>query len=186
MLDAMLIPFYRFRMKVKKGIVIRVKPNTQQRELLAKHFGANRWLWNYFLNKRRTEYTENKLSSTYVRDCAELTKLKQSGEYLWLYEVSTKSQQRTLKHLDDTYKRFFKGNAKFPRFKSKRHDQSFAVAGDIKIKNNRVILPKFPKGLKFNRELPAFTKINNITIRKTASGKYYAVLSEAIWKQSPY
>ena len=164
-------------MIVKKGIMIRVKPNAAQRELLAKHFGANRWLWNYFLNKRKTEYAENKLSSTYIRDCAELTKLKQSDEYKWLYEVSVGSQQRTLKHLDDAYKRFFKGKAKFPKFKSKRHEQVFTLANRIKIKGNRICFQKFRDGLKFNRTLPAFTKINSITVRKTASGKYYAILS---------
>jgi putative transposase len=166
----MLIPIYSFGMIVHKGIIIRVKPNAQQRELLAKHFGHNRWLWNYFLNKRKTEYADNRLSCTYVKDAAHLTKLKK--QLPWLYEVSTSSQQRTLKHLDDAYKRFFKGNAQFPKFKSKRREQSFTLAGKIKVSGKRVIFPMFQDGLKFNRKLPAFTKINNLTMRKTASGKY--------------
>lgn len=160
-----------------KGIIIRVKPNASQRDSLERHFGGNRWLWNYFLNKRCKEYQANKQSSNYYRDAAELTKLKHSGEFPWLYETSTKSQQRTLKNLDDAYKRFFKGQTRFPRFKSKRHDQAFTLSGRISVRGKRVCFPMFQNGLKFNRNLPAFDKINNVTIKKTSSGLYYAVLS---------
>jgi putative transposase len=164
-------------MNQNKGIVIRVKPTASQRAKLTQHFGCNRFLWNYFLNKRRTEYQENKQGSSYYRDAAELTKLKQQPEYAWMYETSVNSQQRTLKNLDDAYKRFFKGKARFPRFKSKRHDQAFTLAGGISVKGKRVCIPKFPEGLKFNRALPAYTKVNSVTVRKTASGLYYVILS---------
>ena len=164
-------------MKVNKGILIRLKPNAGQRDLLNRHFGANRWLWNFFLNKRQTEYQTSKTGSTYVKDAAALTKLKHDGEHDWLGEASINSLQRTLKHLDDAYKRFFKSHARFPNFKSKKHDQAFTLAGKIRIDGKRLIIPKFQDGLKFNRDLPAFTKINNVTIRRTASGKFYAALS---------
>ena len=161
---------------MKFGIKIRIKPNERQKHLLRQHFGANRWLWNYFLAKRMQDYKENKKSSTYIKDAKHLTELKQEKD--WLYISSAGSQQRTLKHLDDAFKRFFKGHACFPKFKSKKHDSSFTVAGTINIKENRLCFPKFAEGIKFNRELPAkYDKINNVTIKKTASGKYYAVLS---------
>lgn len=157
------------------GIKIRIKPNERQDHLLRQHFGANRWLWNHFLAKRVKDYKENKKSSTYVQDAKHLTELKQEKE--WLYFSGANSQQRTLKHLDDAYKRFFKGHAKFPKFKNKKHDQSFTTVGNIRIKGNRIFFPKFSEGIKFNRDLPEFDKINNVTIKRTASGKYYAVLS---------
>lgn len=156
-------------------VKIRINPNERQEHLLRHHFGANRWLWNYFLSKRMKDYKENKRSSTFVKDCRHLTEVKQGRK--WLYICSSSSQQKSLKRLDDAYKRFFKGHAKLPKFKSKKNDQSFTVAGKINIKVNRLCFPKFPDGIKFNRDLPEFSKINNVTIRKTASGKYYAVLS---------
>jgi putative transposase len=164
-------------MKVNKGIIFRVKPNAAQRDKLAKHFGHNRFLWNYFLAKRREDYQRDKTSSNYYKDAAELTKLKQRSEYDWLYEASTASEQRTLKNLDDAYKRFFKGKARFPRFKSKRHDQAFTLAGEISIRGNRICFPKFTEGLRFGREVPTFTKINNVTVKRTADGLYYVILS---------
>ena len=164
-------------MKVNKGIIFRVKPNAEQRRKLSQHFGHNRFVWNHFLNKRREDYQRDKTGSDYYKDAAELTKLKQRPEYEWLYEASIASEQRTLKNLDDAYKRFFKGNARFPRFKSKRYEQAFTLAGDITIKGNRICFPKFSEGLRFAREIPDHTKINNITVRITADGLYYVILS---------
>jgi putative transposase len=164
-------------MKVNNGIKIRLKPNASQRQLLEKQFGCNRFLWNYFLNKRRRDYQQTKKGSTYGKDAAALIALKHDGVHDWLNEASITSLQRTLKHLDNAYKLFFKGHARFPRFKSKKHEQSFTLAGVIRIKDKRLIVPKFQEGIKFHRDLPAFTKIRNVTIRRVASGKYYACLS---------
>ena len=132
-------------------------------------------LWNLFLAKRREDYQRDKTGSNYYKDAAALTKLKHRPEYDWLYEASTASEQRTLKNLDDAYKRFFKGKARFPRFKSKRHDQSFTLAGDISIRGNRICFPKFSEGLRFARTVPDHTKINNVTVKITSDGVYYVL-----------
>jgi putative transposase len=163
-------------MIVHKAIVFRVKPTARQRDLLERHFGHNRFVWNYFLQKRMAEYEEEKITSNYYRDAAELTRLKRAGEYAWLYEVSANSLQRTLRHLDTAFQSFFSGVTGFPRFKSKGHKQSFTQVRSILVSGKRIYFYKFRDGLKFNRDLPEFTKINNLTIRKTATGNYYAVL----------
>lgn len=166
------------------GIVIRIKPNASQRELLEKHFGHNRWLWNYFLEKRKREYQENKKGSTYIKDAKALTVLRNSVNYGWLAESSVSAQQRTLKNLDDAYKRFYNRHSKFPTFKSKKWNPSYSVADKVRVKDNKIYFPKFTEGIKFNRILPFFDKLNNITIRKTSSGRYYAILSVEADKQS--
>lgn len=163
-------------MKQNAAIIMTIKPNTQQRILLAKHFGINRWLWNKFLDTRRTQYQATKKTSTYFKDCKLLTPIKATSP--WLYEASHLSQQRTLKNLDDAYKRFFKGNARFPKFKSKKSEQSFTQhAKDSSVRGNRLHIPKFYDGLRFNRALPKFQKITAVTIRKNANGLYQAILS---------
>ena len=159
------------------AIKIRIKPNKKQKELIAKHFGCKRFLWNHFLAERIQQYKENQLNSTYVKDCKKLTELKRQAGKEWLYEVDACSQQRAIKKLDDAYKSFFKGNTDFPNFKSKKHQQSYQTVGNISIKAKRVCFPKFSEGIKFNRKLPVFDKINNITIKQTATGLYYAILS---------
>ena len=41
----------------------RLKPNSEQRELLAKHFGCARFVFNHFLGKRQEEYKNTGKSS---------------------------------------------------------------------------------------------------------------------------
>lgn len=50
----------------------------------------------------------------------ELTVLKQSEEYAWLYDVSNNIAKQAIKDACEAYKRFFKGLADKPRFKSRR------------------------------------------------------------------
>ena len=65
----------------------RLRPNTEQRELLAKHFGCARFVYNHFLGERQTEYKETGKSSNYYEQAAKLTELK-NGDCEWLKEVN--------------------------------------------------------------------------------------------------
>ncbi|MGC8674553.1 MAG: helix-turn-helix domain-containing protein, partial [Thermoprotei archaeon] len=43
-----------------KTLKVRLYPNENQRVLLEKHFGACRFVWNYFLELRTRYYAESK------------------------------------------------------------------------------------------------------------------------------
>ena len=87
-------------------------------------------------------------------------------------------------HLQNAYKNFFEGRAAFPKFKSKKHKQSYTtnmVNGNIKMEDGHIKLPKFKKPMKMkqHREIPADYKIKSCTISKTKTGKYYiSILTE--------
>ena len=170
---------------VSKGIQLRFILSESQRRLLERHFGANRWLYNHFLYNRQIRYQLFGEGSDHVKDCKALTSLKR--EVVWLNEVSNASLQRSLKHLDAAYRNFFKQQGKFPRFKSKHGHQSYTLSSPtVRIEGKRLIIPKFKEGLKFHRDLPAFHKINNVTITRTPDGRYYASLSvEAMVRELP-
>lgn len=63
-------------------------------------------------------------SVTGVEANAELTRLKRSGEFPWLKEVSCIPLQQCLRHQQAAFKNFFEGRAKYPVLKSKKHRQS--------------------------------------------------------------
>jgi putative transposase len=71
----------------------RIYPNETQQQTLAKHFGCQRFVFNYFLNKRNERYRNNELS-TYNKDAGDLTHLKL--EYEWLKEPNSQSYPRSL------------------------------------------------------------------------------------------
>ncbi|MGF7126310.1 IS605 OrfB family transposase [Natronobacillus azotifigens] len=80
-------------------------------------------------------------------------------------------------NLDRAYKAFYKGNAKFPKFKSKRHKQSYTtnvVNGNIQLLDGHIKLPKLKMvKIKQHRDIPRDHTIKACTVSMTASGKYY-------------
>ncbi len=108
--------------KVNKTYKFRIFPNAEQEQNLARHFGHSRFVYNYFLNQRKEQYLENKKSDNYYAQAASLTKLKKQEGTEWLKEVNSQTLQFALKSLDSAYTNFFRGNAKFPRFKSRRSE----------------------------------------------------------------
>ena len=84
----------------------RLYPTPAQETLCNKHFGCNRFVYNYFLYKRVKDYHETGKGSTYLQDAAQLPNLKASAEWLW--EAGSQSLQYALKCLQTAYERFFK------------------------------------------------------------------------------
>ena len=55
----------------------RIYPNDSQMELLAKHFGCTRFVYNYFLNQRQEQYKEEGESDNYYAQAKALTRKTQ-------------------------------------------------------------------------------------------------------------
>jgi hypothetical protein len=102
---------------VKYAYKFRLYPTKDQQVLLAKHFGCSRYLYNYFLARRKQEYLSTGRSTNYARDCKELTELKKTLP--WLTEVGSQSLQQAIKNLDAAYGNFYEKRAAFPKFKNK-------------------------------------------------------------------
>ena len=91
-----------------KSFMFRIYPNKEQEVLMAKHFGACRFVFNYYLNKRKETYLEDKKSLNYYDNINDLTKLKKDENYNWLKEINSQSLQSGLRNLDTAYKKFFR------------------------------------------------------------------------------
>ena len=151
----------------------RIYPTEKQQQCLAKHFGCQRFVYNYFLNKRNERYRNNE-TSTYNKDAGDLTHLK--NEYEWLREPLSQSLQRTLNNLDTAFRRFFNKKAKFPKFKSRRNKQSFCIPQNTKVENKKLYIPKFAEGIEIRQHREIEGKIVNSTISKKPCGHYYIAI----------
>ena len=65
----------------------RIYPNKEQTIMLNKSFGCNRYIFNYFLGYKSTQYKESKNSISYKECSSLLTSLKSS--YEWLKEIDS-------------------------------------------------------------------------------------------------
>ena len=157
----------------------RIYPNTEQQILIQKTFGCTRFVYNYFLAQRISEYNTTGKSSTRFQQDKSLTLLKQQIE--WLQEPDKCALQNALKDLDAAYKNFFRsvksnGKVGFPQFKSKRNRRkSYRTNSNIVIFKDRVRLPKL--GLvkcRISKEVRG--RILSATVSQNPSGKYFVAL----------
>ena len=160
-----------------------LQPTQDQKVLLDKHFGCVRFVYNHFLNERKEQYQANKKSDNYYAQSKTLTELKKQEETVWLKEVNSQTLQFALRSLDTAYLNFFRGNAKFPRFKSKKRNNSFTVPQATKLAEGKIHVPKFRKGIKciVHREVKG--EVGKMTFSKTPTGRYFvSILTEELYQ----
>ena len=166
---------------MNKSFKVRIYPNKEQRVLLEKTFGANRFIYNYFLNLKSKLYGFYKIKLSFARMSNVLTELKK--QKTWLKEVDSVSLVQTLRDLDRAYQNFFSSRGKYPKFKRKQDKNSYRTNSNIKIGSRYITIPKLGM-LRFrdNYKLDDkhILKIYNVTISKTSSGKYFANISAEV------
>ena len=168
-----------------KAYKFRLYPNKSQADLLQKHFGHCRFIYNHFLSVKIKHYKETKKTITWIDLANQLPTLK--NEFDWLSEVGSQSLQQSIRNLDNAYTAFFRSGTGFPKFKSKHKSRkSFIVPqtnNNIKLdyKSNRLTIPKF-LNLKskdnrikciLHRQIPNDEIIKQATISQDKDGKYY-------------
>lgn len=163
-------------MKILKAYKYRLYPNKQQQELLSKHFGCCRYIYNYALAKKIEHYTKEKKTLSRFEIQKDLVSLKNEKETKWLKEVNSQSLQASLVNLDQAYTRFFREKNGFPKFKSKHNKQScqFPQKNKVDFENNKLYVMKFREGIKcrFHRQFEG--TIKTVTVNKTKTDKYFA------------
>lgn len=167
---------------MNKSFKIRIYPNQEQQVLINKTFGHVRYLYNFMLNLRQKLYNNFGLFLSHNNACKILTELKKHK--LWLREVDAVALQQCLKDQDVAYQRFFDEISEYPNFKSKRGKNSYRTNSktiNLDQNNKKIRIPKVG-WIKFRDKtnFSGLTKINNITISKTSSGKYFASISAEV------
>ena len=136
-----------------KSIKIMLIPNDKQKTKLMQCFGVSRFAYNWTLGKQQENYNNGGkfLSDNELRK--EFTQLKKTKEYEWLNQYSNNIPKQAIKDACDSYKRFFKGYSKFPRFKSKKKSRPSFYVDNIKIKfsDTHVKLEKLSNSTKKNK-----------------------------------
>lgn len=161
----------------------RIYPTEEQQQVLSKHFGCVRFVWNHFLNERKEYYLKNKEEIeakrikgglSFFDNCRQLTLLKKEKE--WLRECNAQSLQASLMHLDKAYKSFFKKTHCFPSFKSKDSKQSFEIPQNFKLEGKKIFFAKFRDGIRVVEDRKLDGEFVLATLSKTTTGKYYIAI----------
>ena len=163
---------------MRKGVKFRAYPNKEQKDLINRTLGCCRLVYNKGLDMRKTAYAAGKKPS-YGQTSAMLTELKKTEAFSFLKEVDSIALQQSLRDLDRAFVNMFQKRAKHPVFKSKRDTrQSYRTInqGDnIRIAGKYLKLPKL--GYVKIKQSMEVGHINNVTVERTPTGKYFVVLN---------
>lgn len=177
---------------------VRIIPTASEEKQLWKSQGTARYIYNWTLNKQIEHFHMtgklNKISDETLRK--ELTKLKQTKEYKWLYEVSNDVAKQAVKDACNAIDRFHDESKKhgyiyrlsaiksgkvltfedFPRFKSKKKSKIsfYNDTHKLKVKDDKVLIEKvgWVKLAEINR-IPINVKYTNPRI--SYDGKYWYI-----------
>lgn len=159
-----------------KAYRYRLYPNKEQQELINKHIGCCRYVYNYGLEMKIKTYQESKKAISRFDIQRKLPMLKKNEETSFLKEVNSLSLQAALACLDNAFTRFFKEKKGFPKFKTKRESkQSFQIVQNTNVDftTDRIYIPKFKEGIKCKLHRTFEGEIKTSTISRTPTGKYF-------------
>ena len=154
-----------------KGFKYRIMPTKAQADLLNKHIGSARFVYNLALETKQMAYAGNRVNLSCFDLVKQLPELK--TECTWLKEINSQSLQQSIINLDVAFTKFFKGQADFPNFKKKTSRQSFNVPQKVELKDGKLNIPKFKEGIKIILHREFKGEIRQATISRTPTGKYF-------------
>lgn len=157
----------------KRAYKYRIYPNKEQREYFAKCFGCVRFFYNHSLSDIKEVFEkEHKFKN--------ITPAEYKKDYVFLKEVDSLALANAQLNRNAAFKAFFRNQNNYPKYKSKRNEQSFSTnnqKGSVKFSNDGKYLtvPKC-KNIKVRKHRNFIGIIKTLTISMTPDGKYYVSL----------
>ena len=150
----------------------RIYPNNEQKEYFAKCFGCVR----FFYNKSLSDMNEIYKSTGKFKN---ITPASYKEDYPFLKEVDSLALANAQINRNMAFKSFFKKQNAFPKFKSKRNNQSYTTnnQGSVKFSTNDryISIPKCSR-IRIKKHRNFIGIIKSATISKTTDDKYYISL----------
>ena len=137
-----------------RSIKVRLNPNNKQLTKLFQYAGCARFAYNLAISR---EEENHKKGNKFLSDMdlrKEFTQLKKLQEYKWLNEVSNNVTKQAIKDACNAYKSFFKGQSKFPKFKSRKYSTPSFYQDNVKIQftDTHVKVEAFSMSKKQNKQ----------------------------------
>jgi putative transposase len=166
---------------MRKTFQIRLFPSKRQENLLRLQLGECQWLYNKLLEDRKRLWEESKQSLTLYDQHSQTTQYKKERQTL--KQVHSQVLQNVAVRIDLAFKAFFRrvkeknGAAGFPRFKAFfRYDSFTYPQSGFRLNGHHLKLSKIGNvHIKLHR--PMEGDIKTLTIKRSATGKWYASFS---------
>ena len=174
-----------------KSYKVEIKPTVKQIQKINQNIGVCRWLYNEYLSTNKQLYEKYKeglidkkqaFMSANDFDKYINNEVKVLEEYSWINDCGSKARKKAIQNAETAYKRFFKGQSKFPKFKKKSNSNVKLYfpknnKGDWKVERHRIMIPTFKNvRLKEYGYIPVGAKVISGTVSKKANRYYVSVI----------
>ena len=98
-----------------------INPTEEQKVLIHKTIGTCRFIYNFYIAHNKEVYEKEKkfVSGMDFSKWLNNDFIPSNSDYSWIKEVSSKSAKKSIMDAESAFKKFFKKQAKFPKFKKK-------------------------------------------------------------------
>ena len=153
---------------------IRLVPNNKAQTYFAQACGCARLAYNWGLAQWSAQYKAGGKPSAYVLK-KQFNSIKRT-QFPFVYDVTKTACERAFMNLDAAFKRFFKKQSRYPRFRKKGVRDSFYITGQYtKVEEARLWVPKLG-WVRMTEKLRFSGKILSVVVSRTA-GKWFASIT---------
>ena len=169
---------------MKKAYKTEILLNEKQCEKIHQTIGVCGYVYNLYLSTAQDYYEETEKHMSGYDFSKWLNNVHTKQTDFWIKEVSSKAVKQSIMNGDKAFKNFFKGLAKFPKFKKKKNQDVKAYfpknnKTDLFIERHRMKIPTLGwVRLKEYGYLPSNTKVTSCTVSQKADRYYVSVLCE--------
>ena len=179
-----------------KAFKTEIYPTQVQKQKINQSIGVCRWLYNSYLAKNNELYELYKSNEIDKKEAFISAnnfdkyinnEIKIQEEYKWIDSCGSKARKKAICNAETAYKRFFKGQNKFPRFKKKKNQDVKIYfpknnKTDFKIYRHKINIPTLKwVRLKEKGYIPNNAKVINGTVSRKADRYYISVICEVDW-----
>ncbi len=119
-----------------KSYKTEINPTPEQKQMINRTIGVCRYIYNFYLAHNKEIYDREKkfVSAMDFSKWLNNEFIPNNPEYCWIKEVSSKSVKQSIMNAEKAFKRFFKHQSKFPKFKKKNKSdvKMYFVKTDLK------------------------------------------------------
>lgn len=171
---------------MKKAYKIEIKPTKEQILKVHRTIGVSRFIYNFYIANNKETYERDKkfVSGMDFSKWLNNEYIPNNEDKAWIKEVSSKSTKQAIMNGEKAFKKFFKGESSFPKFKKKKKQDVKAYfpknnKTDWTIERHRIKVPTLGWiRLKEFGYIPVNSIVKSATVSQKADRYYVSILVE--------
>lgn len=169
-----------------------INPTPEQKRIVHQTIGTCRYIYNFYLAHNKEIYEKEKrfVSGMDFSKWLNNEFIPNNHEFLWIKQSGSKAIKQSIMNGEKAFKRFFRGQSKFPKFKKKNKSDVKAYfpknnKGDWTVERHRIKVPTLGfVRLKEKGYIPAKAVVKSGTVSIRAGRYYVSVLVDEEIKEN--